>query len=210
MQEPREVLSRKERERLTRRSDILEIALRLLVEKGYHNVTMREIASEAGFATGTLYNYFEGKEALYAELVRTFTRTFVDVILATLDAEEDARQKISRYIRATIGLMADNAAGVELYYRQMQALPEAVRDPDGDVTRLRESAVQKLTGVFESGVRSGLFRDLPSQHAADCLIGVIEAIGSSGLGIAQGASADEVSAFVEDMFFRGVLREKRP
>lgn len=205
MQELPGELSRKERERLRHRSEILEVALKLLVEKGYHNVTMREIAAEAEFATGTLYNHFDGKEALYAELVKTFTRAFVEVTLPNLETAGDARQRISRYIRATIGLMTENAAAVQLYYRQMQTLPEGLKDPGGEVTRLRGSALQRLSDVYASGVRSGLFRDLPPTQVATCLSGVIEAIGSAGLDTVPGTLADDTAAFVEDLFFRGVL-----
>jgi AcrR family transcriptional regulator len=196
--------SRRARERSRHRSEILAAALKLLLEKGYHNVTMREIAAEAEFATGTLYNHFDGKEALYAELVKTFTHAFLEVVLPSLEAEGDARQRISRYIRATIGLMAENAVAVQLYYRQMQALPEGLKDPEGEVTRLRGSALQKLSDAYASGVRSGLFRDLPPVQVATCLSGVIEAIGSAGLEATQDSSADEMAALVEDMFFHGV------
>ncbi len=197
--------SRKERQRLRHRTEILEVAMRLLLEKGYHSVTMREIAAEAEFATGTLYNHFTGKEALYAELVKTFTRTFVEAVLAALEADGDARERISRYIRTTIGLMTENAAAVKLYYRQMQGLPEGLKDPEGEVTRLRRSSLEKVSDVYASGVRSGLFRDLPPIRVATCLAGVIEAIGSAGVWNAQGASAEETAAFVEDLFFRGVV-----
>ena len=67
-------LSRRERERLRQREEILEAALRLFVEKGYHDVSMREIADAAEFATGTLYTFFQSKEALHQELVALYAR----------------------------------------------------------------------------------------------------------------------------------------
>ena len=159
------------------------------------------------FGTGTLYNYFEGKEALYGELVKTFTRAFVDIILPNLEGKGDERQRISRYIRATLGLMAGNAAAVQLYYRQMQALPKAVRDPDGKVSRLRETALAKLAEVFTAGAEAGLFRNLPGRELATCLIGVIEGLGSAGSESIAESSADELAGFVEDLFFQGVLAD---
>jgi len=55
----RKKLSRKEREKLWRRGQILETALDLFSENEYHNVSMREIARKAEFATGTLYKFFK-------------------------------------------------------------------------------------------------------------------------------------------------------
>jgi len=49
-----EELSRRERERLRHKQEILSAALRLFSAKGFHKVSMQEIASAAEFATGTL------------------------------------------------------------------------------------------------------------------------------------------------------------
>ena len=63
---------RRERERERRRQQILIAARRVLVENGYGNTTMGNIAKEAELSTGTLYLYFDSKEELLASLpVRT-------------------------------------------------------------------------------------------------------------------------------------------
>jgi AcrR family transcriptional regulator len=43
---------------------ILRTAVKLFVEEGYRETTTRRIASEAGIAAGTLFNYFPSKETL--------------------------------------------------------------------------------------------------------------------------------------------------
>jgi AcrR family transcriptional regulator len=48
---------------------ILEAATRLFVNAGWENTTTREIATAAGIATGTLFNYFPCKEAIAAALM---------------------------------------------------------------------------------------------------------------------------------------------
>jgi AcrR family transcriptional regulator len=48
---------------------ILEAAARLFIADGWERTTTREIASAAGIATGTLFNYFQCKEAIAAHLV---------------------------------------------------------------------------------------------------------------------------------------------
>jgi TetR/AcrR family fatty acid metabolism transcriptional regulator len=46
------------------RAHILEAAAKTFAAKGFHGTTVKEVAQEAGIATGTIYNYFENKEAL--------------------------------------------------------------------------------------------------------------------------------------------------
>jgi len=58
-------LSRRERERQMRRRAMLDAAQAVFAEKGYARATLDEIADQAEFGKGTLYNYFEGgKEGL--------------------------------------------------------------------------------------------------------------------------------------------------
>ena len=51
------------------RKELLNKSFELFAEKGYSSVTMREIASEIGVSTGTLYHYFPSKESLFEQLI---------------------------------------------------------------------------------------------------------------------------------------------
>ena len=53
-----------------KRNDIMQAALELIAERGFHGAPMAEIAEKAGVAAGTIYRYFENKEALITELHR--------------------------------------------------------------------------------------------------------------------------------------------
>src|SRR6266498_1273213 len=52
-----------------RRRDILDSAEKLLAESGYAGLTMRAIAVGAGVSSGTLYQYFDGKEDVFVALM---------------------------------------------------------------------------------------------------------------------------------------------
>ena len=62
-------LPRREREKLRQRQEMLAAALDLFSQKGYHNVSMQEVAEKAEFAIGTLYKFFPNKEDLYKAMV---------------------------------------------------------------------------------------------------------------------------------------------
>src|SRR5262245_25689970 len=51
------------------RLNIVRVAKKLFVTKGWDHTTTRRIAKAAGIAAGTLFNYFESKEAIAEELV---------------------------------------------------------------------------------------------------------------------------------------------
>lgn len=53
-----------------KRRQLLDAALKLFSERGYHGVAVPEVAQAAGVGTGTLYHYFENKQQLVNELYR--------------------------------------------------------------------------------------------------------------------------------------------
>jgi len=61
--------SRKDREKLLRRQEILHSAVKLFAEKGFSTTTIDDIAASAEFGKGTIYNYFQSKEDIYFEII---------------------------------------------------------------------------------------------------------------------------------------------
>ncbi|MBA3503395.1 MAG: helix-turn-helix transcriptional regulator, partial [Deltaproteobacteria bacterium] len=53
-----------------RRENILDAALQCFVERGFYGTTIPEIATQASIASGTIYHYFDSKEALVNALFR--------------------------------------------------------------------------------------------------------------------------------------------
>ncbi len=65
-----------------RRESILEAALACFVERGFHGTVIPEIATKAEVATGTLYHYFESKEALVNVLYRKWKGAVSEKVFA--------------------------------------------------------------------------------------------------------------------------------
>ena len=65
----------REKQLQKRKQEILDVALRLLMERGYANLNMDELADEAGLSKPTLYQYFNSKDELVARaVVRMFEK----------------------------------------------------------------------------------------------------------------------------------------
>lgn len=62
-------LNRKERERLFRKKEIIDAAVKIFAAKGFNSATLEDIAGSAEFGKGTLYNYFQGKEEIYRAII---------------------------------------------------------------------------------------------------------------------------------------------
>jgi TetR/AcrR family transcriptional regulator len=67
-------LSRRERERLRHRDEILQAARLIVAKKGIDGLTIEEIARKAEFAVGSIYRYFASKEDLLDVLLVELAR----------------------------------------------------------------------------------------------------------------------------------------
>jgi AcrR family transcriptional regulator len=70
------VLTRRDRERLRCRGDIMAAALKLFAQHGIEKSSMKQIAEEADMSVGKLYAYFRGKEEIVRELLHDHFREF--------------------------------------------------------------------------------------------------------------------------------------
>ena len=69
-----------------KRRRILDAALKTFAARGYHGTTVPEVADAAGVGTGTLYRYFENKEALVNEVYRDAKQRLKSALLDDLPA----------------------------------------------------------------------------------------------------------------------------
>jgi AcrR family transcriptional regulator len=82
-----------------RRDEILAIAAEIFAQRGYVATTMRDIADEAGLLPGSLYHYFESKEAMVDEIIVTFIESIAgrySTIAAEIDDPLDALRELIR------------------------------------------------------------------------------------------------------------------
>jgi len=95
--------SRKELERLRRRSDILHAARELFINKGFVSATLEEVAQAAEFGKGTIYNYFANKEELLWGMLEQFLDETAELAQAEFgSSEKTARKKFEDYAKAVI------------------------------------------------------------------------------------------------------------
>lgn len=75
-----------------KRDAIMKAALDLFVERGFHGTAVPEIAEKAGVGAGTIYRYFENKEALVNALYRQEKQNFAQRVLAEFPKQTMARE----------------------------------------------------------------------------------------------------------------------
>ncbi len=91
-----------------RRNQILAAAAKVFAEKGFHAATIKDIATEAGIAHGTIYNYFENKTALMLGIFDRLNETDQRSEDFSKFTEGDFRSFMKAYLRRRFSVLQAN------------------------------------------------------------------------------------------------------
>jgi AcrR family transcriptional regulator len=201
-----EPLPRREREKLRQREDLLATAIELFAEKGYHNVSMHEIAAKAEFAIGTLYKFFKNKEDLYKALIMAKAEEYHRVLNEVLMRRDDALTVLKEYVAARAAFVAGGAPMLRLYFAETQGASFDIKAGlDREIREVYDQVVARLASVFEAGVRRKVFRPLNPYYMAVALDGLTNAFILCWLEDPERHPYEANVLLIMDIFLKGVL-----
>lgn len=138
-------------QRLDRRESILEAALACFVERGFHGTAIPEIAAHAKIAAGTIYHYFESKEALVNTLYRTWKGAVSQRVFAAFPQGAPAREQFRTMWHTMVTFARENPtafAFIELH-NHASYLDEESKAVD---RAIKEFAAAMIAGAQAEGV----------------------------------------------------------
>ncbi|MFZ0450430.1 MAG: TetR/AcrR family transcriptional regulator [Desulfatiglandaceae bacterium] len=154
-------LPRRERERLRRRKEILEAALELFSEKGFHNVSMHEIAKQAEFAIGTLYKFFQNKEDLYKAFVLDQSEKFHNALRKAIEEPEDEIERLRNYVMAKGEVFRANVSMIRLYFAESRGASfNVMAGLDAEIRERHSQFLETLASVFAGGMEKKRFKKI--------------------------------------------------
>ncbi|ARU61621.1 TetR family transcriptional regulator [Tumebacillus avium] len=147
---------------------ILNAAVKVIGQAGYHNAPISKIAREAGVADGTVYLYFKNKEDILISILRETIGTIVDRIHDELKLEDgDAAESLKGLITIYFGIFGVNpdlAMFTQVHLRQSNA---EMRKQIGDIIR---PYYQIIDQIILKGIESGVFRESMDKRIARRMI----------------------------------------
>ncbi|WP_378154826.1 TetR/AcrR family transcriptional regulator [Chungangia koreensis] len=147
MENKREILTSVKDETLIekRRNQMIRGAVKLFKEKGFHRTTTREIAKEAGFSIGTLYEYIRTKEdVLY--LVCDSIYEQVNLRLSELEGQDGTIEGLRSAIGHYYKLIDDMNDEFVVMYQESKSLPK-------DALQYVLTKEMEMVSLFEDRIR---------------------------------------------------------
>lgn len=151
---------------------ILDAAVRVMAESGYHNSQISRIAKAAGVADGTVYLYFKNKEDILISLLRRAIGQIVAHSVGRLEDAGNAAEKLRALVTLyfeELGSDSNLAMVTQVHLRQVDA---NIRRQIGDIMK---PFYNVLDDIVEQGIVEGLFRaDVNRRIARRMIFGTMD------------------------------------
>ncbi len=155
----------RERARSARRQALLETAEQVFAERGFEGATMAEIAARAGYSAGNLYNVFEGKEALFREVITASSQVLNEALLTTLSAPAALGDALDRFVDVMRRFVIDHRAFFALYVRMTEGRDWSTAQLGEGSRRLRDEGHAALVARIRRAVAA---REIPKEDPELC------------------------------------------
>jgi TetR/AcrR family transcriptional regulator len=200
-------LPRREREKLRQRREMLATALDLFSQKGYHNVSMQEIAEKAEFAIGTLYKFFQNKEDLYKTIVMERCDDFEEAFKLAMEQSDDEVEKLRHYVRLRRERFRNNLPFVRVFLAESRGVSFNLKaGVDNEVRQRYYDILKKLASVFVSGIDKKRFIKIADPYyLAVALDSIIDASLLLWLDAPERHPYPEDPDTILNIFFKGLI-----
>lgn len=152
-----------------RRQHILDGALPVFSEHGFHDTSMNEIAEAVGVTKPVIYQHFGSKRELFSSLIDTVGNDMVETVKTATRAASDGKAQTQRGFQAYFHWVDTHHDGFRLLFGG------AARHDDEFSSQIRQ-----ITSSIASAVASMIMADVDNENHA--------LIAHAVVGFAEGAS----------------------
>ena len=187
-----------------RPTQIIEAALEVFGKKGLAKTRLEDIAARAGVSKGTIYLYFENKEALFKEVVR---ETAIAAIARGEERPESGspsdqlRMLMERYWEFVTSPAFSTIH--RLVIGELHQFPDLARFYAEEVI---DRGMRLITGIIRRGIDAGEFRETDPSAAARMLVALFVMNGvwcdkRECLPVLEGKNDERAFADIHDFYF---------
>jgi AcrR family transcriptional regulator len=189
----------------TKKTRIVEFAIKNFLSVGYNPVTMEDIARGVGMGKGTIYKLFPSKETLLLCAIDFFAgRIETSIKKIVSDEKLTGVEKLNAYLTTVLGKLS--VIKPELLSNLKRSVPQAYEKIEETRQRI---IMTYLVQLFEDGKKTGTYDpELDTQLAAHIVVGSIKHFSDAQVLSTFQYSVDEILRMVITVILKGCLTEE--
>ncbi len=202
--------TRREREKLIHESEILAAAERVFVLKGFNHATIEEIAKEAEFSVGAIYNFFDGKQDLCGKVITKIIEEFLELFRDEVLFEQDAMKAIGALIDLRVCHVQEHGAFFRLF---LESQPGVSIEPDGALPLhcrdMYDNYIQEVAAIFKKAISTGLIREIDPVFVALSFEGIVNAFTAYWNREGSSEPVQVRIKYIKENFLRMILKNEK-
>lgn len=188
-----------------RRDKIIHTAINLFSQKGFYKTTLKDLAQEAGFSHGNIYDYVSSKEDIIFLIHEFLHNKVMEALKRSISSTQDPIEKLRKMVRAEFNLINPYADGILLLHREAHILqPTFLRE----LLKKEHAHIREYEMIIQECIDSGLIRECNVCLSANLIKSMIDAVVLRRWEIRGSASTMEAEKAILDMVFHGLYISK--
>ncbi|GHU49642.1 TetR family transcriptional regulator [Clostridia bacterium] len=154
-----------------KREDVLNAALAIIAEQGFHAAPISQIAEKANIGAGTIYRYFKSKEELINALYLEVRKRMAQEILKGQDTSGSVYEQFVRYMQNLISYLIEHPTEIQ-FTEQYENSPFVTEATRGEVNKI----ASPISDLFIRAREAHMLKNLPFQVIMTLLSGASMAL----------------------------------
>jgi AcrR family transcriptional regulator len=180
-----------------RRAEIIAAALKVFAKKGFGSARAEDVATQARIAKGTLYLYFDSKEAIYEAALAHAMTQLQALVEERLETAATTEERIRVFVSSRMEFWS---AQGELY-RMVMTVGREKRQKKRTAEILQDS-VDRLVTILREGISRGELPSRPLDQLGWAVMDMIRGMNERRVDGLQAASVEEDAALVTELALR--------
>ncbi len=148
----------REKAQSSARQKLIDAAIGEFAREGYANANINRISESAGYAKGTIYNYFKSKQGLMLAIIAELGATHLDYIAGQVLQAAGAEKRLERFFEAGFAFVETHPAEARLLVSTLYEPQAEFREPMGQAYLPMFGLVNKE--ILALGVAEGVFQPM--------------------------------------------------
>lgn len=165
--------TRRERERLRHRQEILDATKRVVAARGVDGVTVEQVAKEAEYAVGSIYRHFRSKDELVSELFAALTGRFLGELEEIVAGPQGFDEKLEHVVQFAYDRQLEILPVIQAFFAAPGPVPQA-GTPGGDqLVGMKRRHMAAFDTLLAQGQAEGVLSPGPRGAMVLALSGLI-------------------------------------
>ncbi len=197
--------SLKEKQRKEREALILQVAEEVLMEKGYYETSIDEIAARVGIAKGTVYLHFPSKEDLVVAIFERDMQKITELVEVTISSGLTARAKLEAILQLLYGGILNQRMQLLYSISNSAELRHIFMEKKACLRDQWEQLSARIISLLEEGKAAGEFdTTIPTTIMLSAFFSLLSPRSYERLMVEGQMSAEEVAKNLGRIYFNGI------